>query len=63
MVDSGDLSIEEIKAYLKEKEGNGPPTYNPTTRNPPRSQTLYDPKDDTTTHAPSTSSSPRQDFQ
>jgi hypothetical protein len=62
MVDSGDLSIEEIKAYLKEKEGNGPPTYNPTTRNPPRSQTLYEPKDDTTTHAPSTSS-PRQDFQ
>jgi hypothetical protein len=63
MVDNGDLSIDEIKAYLKEKEGNGPPMYNPITHNPPCSQTLYDPKDNTTTHTPSTSSSPHQDFQ
>jgi hypothetical protein len=47
LVDSGDTSLDELKAFIKEKEGLI--TYDPNTRNPARSPTLYEPMDPSTT--------------
>ena len=59
--DQGDVTLEELKALIKEKEGQ--PTYNPNTCNPACTPTLYEPKDSTPTAHISEVSSDEKDFQ